>query len=321
MLLEDLDKKVIGLAYLRFKYAYDIDKLLSGPQRHAMAMDYWMGSGHNDKSLVFVEVVAAERCIEPELVQSARFSSRNDGLFSSITSYSFERLVENGPACPGAFADVWNAWSLQHGISLDPYEDMEGNVFISSVVVMPSAHGICCVSRIWTDWCFPFLPSNQRRGHAYKIGRPLWAPMDMQGGPGITDHVKVDETEELSDEQLLGIGNSLRFLKSLLSHGNDLIRATVDQQVEVMQRMRDNMLLHRAALTRLAHALDVLLTSIVFSGLLRSAHDLKEATEHALDITIRDHSLSRVSVQVEMADQGICSSFFWGPWKLHFVWG
>ena len=40
--LEDLDKKVIGLAYLRFKYAYDIDKLLSGPQRHAM--DFWMAS-------------------------------------------------------------------------------------------------------------------------------------------------------------------------------------------------------------------------------------------------------------------------------------
>ena len=53
------------------------------------------------------------------------------------------------------------------------------------------------------------------------------------------------------------------------------------------------MLLQRTALTRRAHALDVLLNSIVFSGLLRSAYDLREATEYALDITIRDDSLRR----------------------------
>ena len=100
--------------------------------------------------------------------------------------------------------------------------------------------------------------------------------MDMQGGPSITDHVNVDETEELSDEQLLGIANSLRYLKSLLSHGHDVMRSTLDQ-VEVMQRMRDNMLLHRAALTRRAYSFDVLLSSVVFSGLLRSTFDLKEA--------------------------------------------
>jgi hypothetical protein len=291
--LQYMDNRVLGLAYITSAFSPSVLKSLTGRER--AVFDYWLVTDYNDKPIVMVDILEAIPIQRPQTVQHRAGGRGRHILFGKMTSFSFKRLVDAGPIVrAGGFAtfeEYWNCWAAKRNIDLTEYRDRAGAVSITTALLMPSAHGVLCCSGVWTSWGFPYLEHHERRGQSYHLGKPLWGSLEI--GEVIRSHMDND-TDPFAPSDFADVAETLRQCVALLpgdDNAFESLRADISQHVHRLQSARDHFLLHQARLTARAYQLDVLVTTVLMSGLLREAGDMGAVLDHAIDVVIPEPKL------------------------------
>ena len=87
------------------------------------------------------------------------------------------------------------------------------------------------------------------------------------------------------------IADSLRRCRQHIGADGALLLDVVGHHIQCLQGMRDNLVMYRARLARNAYQMDILVNTIILSGLLRDTHDIGEALDIAIELCVAEPSL------------------------------
>ena len=99
------------------------------------------------------------------------------------------------------------------------------------------------------------------------------------------------DPEPFTEKEMQRLADTYRELVGLLPYGNDSLRQRAEHHVLRLQTMRDNWVFSNALLSRRAYHLHTLLTTVVFSGLLRDVSDVAEAIDLGLELIVKEPHL------------------------------
>ena len=150
-------------------------------------------------------------------------------------------------------------WSRRFSDDLISCLDGE-SLTIRTVVHMPVAHAVLICHGVWRSWMLPLLSKRARRGHAYKLGTPLFGDCVPE------DLTAEDDEEPFAPSDFLEFADALRKCLSHVPLQHSELRNSVTHHLGNLQGMRDRMVLHQAAMTKRAFDMEHVIEAIVVSG-------------------------------------------------------
>ena len=247
---------VACLVFIRPRHVASIVDNLTSDSR--AAADFWLLTKWATNALLVLDIVTCAAL--PELIQ---FRSRvgfpaNAVFFSGMTQMCADACA----ASLGLDKDLGmlEAWSEQCHFDLANYV-IDGKLNVTTVLHMPLPHALLVPRKVWTTWMMPYLTGTDRRGHSYQLGAPLWSSaVDRDNSE---DPVSQDA---FGPSDMLAIADLMRSCLNYVPASAQILTATARHQIRVLQSMRDNCILHEAALTTRAFKMEVIIEACVIAG-------------------------------------------------------
>ena len=188
------------------------------------------------------------------------------------------------------FTAIVDSWIARYNVQVDRKLDGSYNVPHSAYVLSPHAALLAC--GLWTSWGFPLAEGRQRAGlrlaYAGQVLNAIPA-RDLQSGMRIGG----DNSNHTFGPHFMG---SLLHVVQDTSNGDPTSSQTQAFYANSLHSMRTQMLQRSRETYKKEFDIEVLIHTVVSSGMLRDATDLRGVFEHAVatvadDPTMRDHLL------------------------------
>ena len=171
---------------------------------------------------------------------------------------------------------------------------------------------------------FPYLSKTNRKRLQYLIAQPLWGDIEASV---LFNTLNTLSSMEDSDSVSFGprywqcLGDTLREALSILPP-DDQVCDSITNELLKLDYMRNNYLMHQSVLSQRAYSMDLVINTVVVSGLLRDVADIQDVLRQSIAITTPEPNL-RQYLQDQLDQPNSCLSITTAKrhkLTLHMAW-
>ena len=227
--------------------------------------DFWMFTVHHSRPLIFCEVQRATLGDEPVPVHSGNertVSRQSRSWFFNVSDGSFKTLNAKFPS------------AAEFSTNLALY--------------LPVSHAILILMKEWTRCGLPQVLRGRGSG-AWAAGRGILGAIQAEAPVQAEGEVAQFDADWVQDPKtiLRLMHNFQRFLLPFVQLGEGLLAET-RRHIQVLQRLRDNMLLESVRLSKSMYEVTYLAECVLLAADLKAAQNLQPVLLRSLRLVIRD---------------------------------
>ena len=258
----DLHGQVLGYAILQPEFLGHSFRLLD--DQCQQMRDFWMFTVYHDFPVIFSKILEAALGDEPILVHEAgegRMGRHNRNWFFRISPGSVATLNSKFPEVAGVSTDL--------------------------ALCLPAPHALLILLKRWPRCGLPQVLQGRRSG-AWLAGRSLLQAIQAEAEQGNDRQIVQNPDWVLDPANILTLARNFQKLVQPVWAGGDEILQETRQQLAVLQKLRDNMLLDSARLSRMMYDMTHVLECVMLAADLKSADRLPEVLLRCLRLAVSD---------------------------------
>ena len=211
-----------------------------------------------------------------------------NSMFSILTSFTYQRCLDGGVIGGQSCAELMRAWTEKYRIQAPRNDDNE--VVARTAILLPIPHALLCAGGFWKSWAFPVLLGRRAGGQRSGLVKKLWAHITQETLASAAAGRSAMFKDSFGADDLLSVAETFQQCLQLQSCDGEL-RELVKHHLGWLLNMRANLQSRQMGVTKKAYDLDVLIKSVVASGLLTQASHLRTIFELAIDVSVGDPPL------------------------------
>ncbi len=190
------------------------------------------------------------------------------------------------------YADIVAAWATRHATHVP--EDHAGTPTVRAVLLMPPPHGLLAAGGFWRSFFAIPLPKGAQVYGGLRLNtiRPLWGHLNDRDVANAVTGTPQDQGDEFNAEELQHLVDHLQESFAMAPLGSSLREALLHHACWI-QIMRNSLAHKQTLLLNTAYDMELLIHTVMGSGLLRGAKKMKQLSEHCLNIVVDDPALRR----------------------------
>jgi hypothetical protein len=221
-------------------------------------------------------------------------------LFSTCTHWTLNNCIEDFEQDgPGDFNEWIEATADQFQIQLPP-KAPNGKYSIDTLLYAPTAHALLLSCKAWTRWAFPLVEGRVARAFRMNLANAVigkFGASDIDKGR-LGGAIQDDEDDERhSSSQLQGAADAMRECLELPGVSTTL-QDTLYHHIVQLQRLSHNAFRDEHMTNTKLFDVEVLIHSVVASGLIRDISNFREVLVHAIYVITKNKALQKHLIKI-----------------------